>query len=93
LYRRLGWPQDGIWLVLAKRNSITPIGDRTFLKGKMEGRIKVMGGRERRSKTSLNDLKKKRGYCNSKEEALGRSLCRTRFGSGYGLVIRQQNDQ
>jgi len=59
LYRRLGWPQDGFGLVLAKRNSITPTGDRTFLKGKMEGMIKVMGGRERRNKTSLNDLKKK----------------------------------
>jgi hypothetical protein len=59
----------------------------------MEGRLKVMGGRERRRKTPLYDLKEKRGYWNSNEEALGRSLCRTHFGSGCGLVVRQQNGQ
>jgi hypothetical protein len=59
----------------------------------MEGGMKVMGGRERRSKTPLYDLKEQRGYWNSEEEALGRSLWRTRFGSGYGLDVRQQNDQ
>ena len=53
----------------------------------------MMGGRERRSKTPLDDLKEKRGCWNSKEEALGRSLWRTRFGSGCGLVVKQQNDQ
>jgi hypothetical protein len=71
---------------LAKRKSITPNGDRNVFEGKMKGRMKVMGGRERRSKTPLDDLKEKRGYWISKKEALGRSLRRTRFGSGYGLV-------
>jgi len=55
----------------------------------MEGRMKVLGGRERRSKTALDDLKEKKGYWNSKEEALERSLWRTRCGRGYGLVVRQ----
>jgi hypothetical protein len=57
----------------------------------VEGRLKVMGGREIRIKMPLDDLKEKRGYWNSKEEALGRSLWRTHFGSGCGLVVRQQN--
>jgi hypothetical protein len=93
LYTRLGWPQSRLGRVFAKRKSITPIGDRTFFEGNMEGRMKVMRGIERRNKTPLDDLKEKRGYWNPKEEAVGRSLWRTRFGRGYGLVIRQQNDQ
>jgi len=59
----------------------------------MEGRIKVMGERGRRSKMPLDDLKENRGYWNSKQEVLSHSLWRTRFGSGCGLVVRQQNDQ
>jgi hypothetical protein len=59
------------------------------IEGKLEGRIDVTGRRGRRSKQLLDDLKEKRRYWNLKEEALDRSLWRTRFGRGYGPVVRQ----
>jgi hypothetical protein len=46
-------------------------------------------GRERRRKLLLGDLKGKRRYWELKEEALDRTLRRTRFGRGYGPVVRQ----
>jgi hypothetical protein len=52
-----------------------------------EGRI--AGYRGSRSKQLLDDLKEKRGYWKLKEEALGRTLWRTRFGRGYEPVLRQ----
>jgi hypothetical protein len=57
------------------------------LEGKIEGRIEVMGRLGRRREQLLDDLKGKRGYL--KEEALDRSVWRTRFGSGYETVVRQ----
>ena len=38
----------------------------------------------------LDDLKETRGYWKLYEEAIDRSVCRTRFGRGYGPVIRQE---
>jgi hypothetical protein len=55
----------------------------------MEGKIEGMGRRRRRRKQLLNDLKETRRYWKSKEEALDRTLWRTRFGRGYGLVVSQ----
>jgi hypothetical protein len=40
-------------------------------------------------KQLLDDLKEKRIYWKLKEEALDRTLWRTRFGRGYGPVVRQ----
>jgi hypothetical protein len=57
--------------------------------GKIEGRIEVTGKRGRRRKQLMDDLKEKRGYWKLKEEALDRTLWRTRFGIGYGSVVRQ----
>jgi hypothetical protein len=57
--------------------------------GKIEGRIEVTGRRERRRKQLLDDVKEKRRYWKLKEEALDRTLWRTRFGRGYGPVVRQ----
>jgi hypothetical protein len=57
--------------------------------GKIEGRIQVMGGRGRRSKQLLDDLKVMSRYCKLEEEALDRTLWITRFRRGYGPVIRQ----
>jgi len=34
-------------------------------------------------------LREMRGYWNLKDDALDRTLTRTRFGRGYGIVIRQ----
>jgi hypothetical protein len=49
----------------------------------------MTGRRGRRRKQLLDDLKEKRGYCKLKEEALDRSQWRSRFGRGYGPVVRQ----
>ena len=49
-----------------------------------------MTGRQgRRRKQLLGDVKERRGYSKLKEEALDRSLWRTRFGRGCGPVVRQ----
>jgi hypothetical protein len=44
--------------------------------------------RGRRQKHLLDDLKEKSGYWKLKEEVLDRTLWRTRFVRGYGLVVR-----
>jgi hypothetical protein len=51
---------------------------------KIEGRIDMTGRRGRRRKQLLDDLKEKRRYWK-----LDRTLWRTRFGRGYGPVLRQ----
>ena len=40
-------------------------------------------------KQLLDDLTERRGYCKLKEEALDRTLWRTRFARGYRPVVRQ----
>jgi hypothetical protein len=55
----------------------------------IEGRIEMTGRRGRRRKRLLDDLKGKRKYWKLKEEALDRTVWRTRFGRGYGPVVRQ----
>jgi hypothetical protein len=57
--------------------------------GKLEGRIKVTERRGRRRKKLPDDHKEKRGYWKPKKEALDRTMWRTRFGRGCGLVVRQ----
>ena len=58
--------------------------------GKIEGRIEVTGRRGRRRRNQLlGDLKEKRGHYIMKEEALDRTVWRTRFGRGYGLVRKK----
>jgi hypothetical protein len=52
----------------------------------------MMGRRGRRRKQLLDDLKEKKRYCKLKEEALDRNLWRTRFGRGYGPVVRQTTE-
>jgi hypothetical protein len=59
------------------------------VEGKLEGRIEMTGRRGRRRKQLLDDLKEKRRYWKSKEEALDHTVWRTRLGRGYGLVVRQ----
>jgi hypothetical protein len=63
-----------------------------LIEGKIEGRI---GAKERqgvRRKQLLDDLEKMREYSKRKEEALNRTLWKTRFGRGYGLVVRQTTE-
>jgi hypothetical protein len=57
--------------------------------GKLEGSIEMTGRRRRRRKQLLDDLTEKRRYWKLKEEAIDRTLLRTRFGRGYGPVVRQ----
>jgi hypothetical protein len=59
------------------------------IEGKLEGRIEMTGRRGRRRNQLLDDLSEKRKYWTLKEEALDRTQWRTRFGKGYGPVVRQ----
>jgi hypothetical protein len=58
------------------------------IEGKLKGRIEMTGRRGRRRKQLLDDLKEKRRYWKLKAEALDRTLWRSRFGRGYGAVVR-----
>jgi hypothetical protein len=62
------------------------------IEGKLEGRIEMTGRVERRRKHLLDDLKENRSYWKLKEEALDRTLWRTRFGRGNGPVVRQTTE-
>jgi hypothetical protein len=58
----------------------------------LEGWIEMTGRRGRGRKQLLDDLKEKRRYWKLKEEALDRTLWRTRFGRAYGPVVRQTTE-
>jgi hypothetical protein len=58
------------------------------IEGKLEEQIEITERRGRRSKQLLDDLKEKTGYWKLKEEALDRTLWRTRLGRGYRPVVR-----
>jgi hypothetical protein len=48
-----------------------------------------MGRRGRRREKLQDYLEERGGYRKLKEESLDRFLWRTRFGTGYGPVVRQ----
>jgi hypothetical protein len=54
----------------------------------IEGNVEGTGRRGRRCKQLLDDLRETRGYWKLKEEALDHTVWRTRFGRGYGRVVR-----
>jgi hypothetical protein len=56
---------------------------------KVKWKIEVRGRRGRRRRKQLDDLKEKREYIHMKEEALGRTMWRARFGRGFGPVVKQ----
>jgi hypothetical protein len=60
--------------------------------GKLQGRIEMTGRRGRRRKQLLDALKEMRRYWKLKEETLDRTLWRTRFGRGYGPVVRRTTE-
>jgi hypothetical protein len=62
------------------------------IEGKLEGRIEITERRGRKRKQLLDDIKERRGTCKLKQEALDRTLWRTRFGRGYGAVVRQTTE-
>ena len=49
--------------------------------------MEVRGRRGRRGQELLDDLKETQSCWKLKDEALDRTQRRTRFGSGYGLVV------
>ena len=55
----------------------------------LEGRLEVTRRRGRRRKKLVDDFKEKRGNWKVKDEALDRTLRRTRFGRSYGPVAKQ----
>jgi hypothetical protein len=57
------------------------------IEGKIKGGIEVTGGRGRRRRKLLDDLKERRGYSHLKEEALDHTIWRARFGRGFGPVV------
>ena len=57
------------------------------MEGKIEGRTQVIGRRGTRCKQLLDVLTDTRVYW--EEEALDRTLWRTRFGRGYGSHFKQ----
>jgi hypothetical protein len=57
--------------------------------GKIQKEIEVTGRQGRRRTKLLDDLKERRGYSHSKEEALDRTVWRARFERGFGPVVRQ----
>ena len=52
----------------------------------------MIGRRGRRRRKLLDDLKERRGYSHLREEALDRTVCKARFGRGYGPVVRQTTE-
>jgi len=60
-----------------------------FIEGKIQGEIQVTGRRRWRRKKLLDDIKERRGYFHLKKEVLDRTKWRTRFGRGFGPVVRR----
>ena len=56
----------------------------------IEGKIEVTGGRGRRRRKLLDDLKERRGYCNLKEEALDHTMWRASFGDRSDRKTRKK---
>jgi hypothetical protein len=59
------------------------------IEGKIQGGIEVTGRRRKRRRKLLDDLKDRRDYSHLKEEALDCIMWRSRFGRGFGPVVRQ----
>ena len=59
---------------------------------KIKGEMEVTRRRGRRRKKLLDDLKDRRGYSHLKEEALDRSIWRTRFGRDFEPVVKQNTE-
>jgi hypothetical protein len=62
------------------------------IEGNLKGRVEVTGSGGIRRKQLLDHLKEKKRYWKLKEEALDCTLWRTRFGRGYGFVVRQTKE-
>jgi hypothetical protein len=79
--RKANWIGD-----ILRRNCLL----KHVIEGKLEGRIEMTGRRRRRRRLLLDDLKEKRRYCKLKEEAVDRTVWRTRFGTDQ---YRTENEE
>jgi hypothetical protein len=59
------------------------------IEGKIQAEIEETGRQGRRRTKLLDDLKERRGYFHLKEEALGGTTLRARFGRGFGPVVNE----
>ena len=73
---------------ILRRNSLL----KHVINGKIGERIEVLGRRGIRCKQLLDDLKEKRGYWKLEEEALYRTLWRSRIGRSCGPVVRRTTE-
>jgi hypothetical protein len=62
---------------------------RQIIEAKIKGGIEVTGGRGRRHRKQLDDLKERRGYSHLKGEAIDRTIWSARFERGLGPVVRR----
>jgi hypothetical protein len=60
-----------------------------LLKHIIKGKIQVTGRQKRRRKQLPDDFKDMKKYRKLKQESLARTVWRTGFGRGCGLVVRQ----
>jgi len=56
------------------------------VEGKIKGRIQVTGRRWQGRKQLLDEVRKKRSYCNLRKEVIVRTLWRIHLGRDYGPV-------
>jgi len=79
--------------VCTRRKKAKGIGRKCLLKlitDKKDRRKYTRDGKmKRKTEQLLDDLEEARRYWKLKEKTLDHTLWRTRFGRGYGLVIRQ----
>jgi hypothetical protein len=61
----------------------------SIIKINVGGDLEVVRRQGRKRKQLLHDLKETKGYWKLKEEAVYRTVWRTRFGKTYGPVVRQ----
>jgi hypothetical protein len=78
--RKANWIDD-----ILRRNCLL----KRVIEENIEGRIEVTGRQRRRRKQLLDSLKETIEYWKLKEEALDRTLWRTRFGRGCGPAVRR----
>ena len=69
---------------ILRRNCIQRVTE-----GKIKGGTEVTGRRRRRRRKLMDELKERRGYSHSKEEAPDRTVWRARVGRGLGPAVRQ----
>jgi hypothetical protein len=62
------------------------------IEGQIEGGIEVAETQGRRRKQLLDDLKETTEYRKLRQDACYLSLLRTRFGTGYGPIVRQTTE-